>query len=192
MAIWYLNKRQERIEQNQNEHTIPAATQSQLHLNSQFPNGKFSWDALTTSTQGNLVPSHSAHDFARNDFKKSNTPAKFVSKPKQSYNQPPPPPPYRPSSPPFWNVLTIKKFLKYSGQMLSEICCGFSWKRIYTISEFAPSRVVYYSLSIAICTSSCVSSIERRLDKSKKSLSLARYLEICERIKYKPAVHSLN
>ena len=54
---------------------------------------------------------------------------------------------------------------------ITDISCGSSWKRIYTIPEFenlTPSRVVYYSLSIAICTSSCVSSIERRWDKSKK------------------------
>ena len=101
LTVWFLNKRQERIEHNQNEQSIPATTQSQLHLNSQFPNGKFQWGVSTSSNERNLVSSHSADDFARNDFKQLNTPAKFVSQPKQSYNQPPPPPPDRPASPPF-------------------------------------------------------------------------------------------
>lgn len=65
------------------------------------------------------------------------------------------------------------------------------WKKyLYNSRTSTPSRVVYYSLSIAICTSSCVSSIERRLDKSKKSLSFAWYLKICDRLEYWPAVHS--
>ena len=71
-----------------------------------------------------------------------------------------------------WDFILIgwERVLKL-GQKISQIPCGSSWNRIYTIPEFenlTPSRVVYYSLSIAICTSSCVSSIERRWDKSKK------------------------
>ena len=76
------------------------------------------------------------------------------------------------------DILRTENFLitlynkKVSQIFRSNVIWNLLWllsrKRIYTISEFAPSRVVYYSLSIAICTSSCVSSIERRLDKSKK------------------------